>query len=433
MMFNAVLDNYAWGGSSYMKLDGVSKTWSITYEPPWGYSDITVLAHEMGHGFGMPHSSGNYGQTYDNVWDVMSDTWTNCSLSTDTTYGCRGQHTIAYHKDRLGWFAPGEKLTLSVGNFATVTLEQLALPQTSNYKMVKIPIRGSSTHFYTVEVRRKTGYDVKLPAAAVIIHDVDTSRSRPAYVVDADGNGNTGDAGAMWVAGEKFTDDINQISVQIDSAGATGFTVTIRNGGGPTSLSPADGTALAQGKTSSSLKWKLPLYVSKKQVSSYRVQASTDSGFGSLMIDKYQSGTSLTWKGLLPDMSYYWRVQPIYKDGSIGTWSSSSFHTVMTKAPKLGAPGNYSKQKKETVKFTWSKPTGTPSSGYYYTLQYGTDNTFTDVGQTTTVNNLLKTNYSTLSIPTGTLTNTIFWRVKLTNSDWTKDYSGFETAHYFLR
>ena len=162
MMFNTDFDNgYAWGGSRYMTLDGTTKSWYTTWEPPWGYSSICVIAHEMGHGFGLPHSSGAYGQTYDNVWDVMSDTWTNCTNSTDPTYGCLGQHTISYHKDKLGWIPTSQKYNAEESN--TITIDHLALPSTSNYRMVQIPIAGSYTHFYTVEVRQKNGYDIKLP------------------------------------------------------------------------------------------------------------------------------------------------------------------------------------------------------------------------------------------------------------------------------
>lgn len=230
MMFNTDFDNgYAWGGSLYMTLDGVTKAWTLTWEPPWGYSNITVISHEMGHAFGLPHSSGAYGQTYDNQWDVMSDTWSNCINSSDPTYGCLGQHTISYHKDRLGWIPANQKYTVNDQNYASVTLEQLSLPQTSNYKMVQIPINDSGSHFYTVEVRRKTGYDVKLPGQAVIIHEVDLSRSRPANVIDGDGNGNTGDAGAMWAVGETFVDATNNIEISVTAATATGFEVKVLN------------------------------------------------------------------------------------------------------------------------------------------------------------------------------------------------------------
>jgi hypothetical protein len=78
-----------------LTLDGLTKSWYMTWEPPWGCQDICVIEHEMGHGFGLPHSSGAYGQTYDNQWDVMSNTWSNCGCSRDATFGCLGQHTIS--------------------------------------------------------------------------------------------------------------------------------------------------------------------------------------------------------------------------------------------------------------------------------------------------------------------------------------------------
>lgn len=229
MMFNTDFDNgWAWGGSGYYTLDGVTRYWSITWEPPWSYSSITVIAHEMGHGFGLPHSSGNYGITYDNQWDVMSDAWSNCGRLTDPTYGCLGQHTISYHKDKLGWIPVNQKYIAGPETNIDLTLEQLALPTVGNYKMVQIPISGSSTHFYTVEVRRQTGYDYKLPGQAVIIHEVDTTRREPAHVVDSDGNTNTGDAGARWTVGETFNDGANQLSVSVLSATPTGFQVNIQ-------------------------------------------------------------------------------------------------------------------------------------------------------------------------------------------------------------
>jgi len=230
LMFNSELDGYAWGGSQYMTLDGVTKVWPMTWEPPWGYKDITVIAHEMGHAFGLPHSSGNYGLTYDNQWDVMSDTWKCSRLTPYGTYGCLGQHTISYHKNMLGWIPAGQKYTVAFNTSATLTLEQLALPQTGNYLLAMIPINGSSSHFYTVEARMQTGYDYKLPGQAVIIHDVVTTRGNPAHVIDPDLNGDTGDAGAMWTVGETFTDATNRITVSVLSATASGFQVSIVNG-----------------------------------------------------------------------------------------------------------------------------------------------------------------------------------------------------------
>ena len=147
LMFNDLLDCCAWGGGWYTTLDGVSRLWYMTWEPPWGYGNVGVIAHEMGHGFGLPHSSGNYGQTYDNKWDVMSDVWSNCSNSSHPDYGCLGQHTISFHKEMLGWVAAGQEFIAGTGTKATLTLEQLALPQTGNYLMARIPVIDSTTHF----------------------------------------------------------------------------------------------------------------------------------------------------------------------------------------------------------------------------------------------------------------------------------------------
>ncbi len=228
MMFNTNFDNgFAWGGSRYEKLDGVTKLFSVTWEPPWGYSDIAVIAHEMGHGFGLPHSSGMYGATYDNEWDVMSDTWSNCSNSRDVTYGCLGQHTIAYHKDRLGWIPAGQK-HVADGTKEAITLDNLAIPSTPNYRMIKIPVNGSSSHYYTIEVRQKSGYDIKLPGKAVVIHEVNTMRLRPANVVDIDGDGDTGDEGARWTVGETYANTDYNFIVEVLAETTNGFIVEVQ-------------------------------------------------------------------------------------------------------------------------------------------------------------------------------------------------------------
>ena len=234
MMFNTNFDNgFAWGGTRYLSLDGVSRLWYVTWEPPWGYGAMSVMAHEMGHGFGLPHSSGEYGQTYDNEWDVMSDSWANCPRSTDPTYGCLPQHTISYHKDRLGWIPAAQFHQLSDNSSVVLTMEQLALPATASTRMVKIPIAGASNHYYTVEARRQTGYDYKLPGQGIIIHEVDTSRSIPAHVLDPDGDGDTGDGGAIWEPGETFNDEASRVMVEVLSATATGYTVEVTLGTKP--------------------------------------------------------------------------------------------------------------------------------------------------------------------------------------------------------
>ena len=236
LMFNEDLDCCAWGGSTTLTLDGQSRTYRVTWLPPWGYESQGPTAHEMGHGFGLPHSSGPYNATYDSRWDVMSDVWGNCPPE-DPTYGCVGTHTISYHKDLLGWIPSNRRYVAALGTSQTITLEPLDQLASSGYMIARIPLPGSATRFYTVETRRLAGYDAKLPGHAVIIHLVDTTRAdRDAQVVDPDANGNPDDAGAMWLPGESFVDSANGISVAVLSATPQGFVVTVNNGSsGPVS------------------------------------------------------------------------------------------------------------------------------------------------------------------------------------------------------
>ena len=231
LMFNAELDGYAWGGRWLLCLDGPCSLWRVTWEPPWGYENVSTIAHEEGHGFGLPHSSGNYGLTYDNQWDVMSDSWAPCMRGfDDLVYGCIGQHTIAYHKNLLGWIPADRLYTANPGTMQNITLEQLAWPQPGNYLAAFVPIPGSSGQFYSVEARKLNGYDSHNPGAAVIIHQVDPNRDNRAHVIDIDGNGNTGDAGAMWLPGETFNDISHNILIEVLSATSNGFVVLINTG-----------------------------------------------------------------------------------------------------------------------------------------------------------------------------------------------------------
>jgi M6 family metalloprotease-like protein len=234
MMFNDNLDCCAWGGARYATLDGVTKVWSTTWEPPWGYSIEGVMAHEMGHGFGLPHSnnSDDDGWPYDNPWDVMSDTY-GYALS-DSVYGTLGKHTISYHKDFLGWIPSDRKVELLKNGIYSFTLDSLAVAATSNYRMAKIRMPGNRS--YTVEARKHDGYDGALAGEAVLIHEVDLNRGEPAWLVDADNPPATysDNEGVMWRPGETFVDPSGQFLVEVDGAAGAGFNVTLTsNRSGP--------------------------------------------------------------------------------------------------------------------------------------------------------------------------------------------------------
>ena len=183
--------------------------------------NLALVAHEMGHAYFLPHSSAN-GEQYQNPWDLMGiGSGYRCSVNADPIYSCLGQHLIATYKDQLGWIPPAQKYTAPVGT-NTITLERLALPQTNNYLMATIDA-GSTT--YVLEARQRVGYDTKLAGDAVLIHKTDD-------LVDTTG-APYDDEGAMWKPGETFVDVANEIEVHIDSATASGFVITIKNGTEP--------------------------------------------------------------------------------------------------------------------------------------------------------------------------------------------------------
>ena len=214
----------AYGGSSWLTKDGRTRSWGVTWLPEWAHRQDT-WAHEMGHGFGLMHSSGPYDGTYDSEWDVMS---AGRSLDPYPGYGHLGVHTIAYHKDFLGWVPANRKYVARPNTTRTITLERLAQPDSDGYLMAEIPFGRSPTDFYTVEARLFAGYDGEIPDEAIVIHKVDTTRAdRLAQVVDVDNNGDTNDDGAMWTVGEIFTDRKNKLQVSIDAAYASGYRVTI--------------------------------------------------------------------------------------------------------------------------------------------------------------------------------------------------------------
>ncbi len=209
LVYNNEIGNCVWGGSATLTIDGSTRTYRVTYLSPQGLEHM-FFAHEIGHGFGLPHSSGSYGTPYDSEWDVMSK-GSSCKI-VDPEFNCMAVHTIAYHKALLGWIPSSNIYEASNNTITTIDLSPLE-NMSNGYMMAKVPI--STDQFYTIEYRKFSGYDVNVPDDAIIIHHVDESRERPAQVIDVDNNGNPNDEGARWRVGEIFNDSVNNINITI--------------------------------------------------------------------------------------------------------------------------------------------------------------------------------------------------------------------------
>lgn len=232
MMFNGDLDGYAWGGGRCATLDGVFKCWSTTWNPPWSFNNLAPLAHEMGHGYGLPHANNSDGDSdpYDNPWDVMSSAWNNAA--TDPTYGTVAKHINTYHRAQLGWIDAARRLEVAAGSLHTgVHLDRASLAGSQNPQMIVVRVPGQpSSRYYTVESRKRVGYyDAQLAGNAVIIHDVDTTRGTPAQSVDTDvpPANVSNNEGSMFKPGETWTAPGGSFRVRVWSETANGFVVSV--------------------------------------------------------------------------------------------------------------------------------------------------------------------------------------------------------------
>jgi hypothetical protein len=188
---------------------------------------------------------------------------------TEPGYGRIGQHSIAYQKDVLGWIPADRIFVAEPEGQATITLEQTGAPGPDNYLLAQIPIRlgaqmhtgaelaeapsiqGTGRRYYTVEARRRMGYDASLPGDAVIIHEVDPDGDptvRPIDQTRSDNGyaGETTGSAAGWMPGQIFRDAENDIAVSIDHATPTGFVVTIFTGRLSAALLASGATILAE-------------------------------------------------------------------------------------------------------------------------------------------------------------------------------------------
>ena len=234
--YNSRIGCCSWGGSSTVSADGPARSLPFMWNMDWARAG--TVAHEAGHSLGLPHSSGPYGAVYDSQWDVMSSASSGTFLNAD--FGRLGSQFIGAYKDRLGLIPDSAKVVLAAGRWSGV-LEPHSRATGRNPQLVLLPLRSARGNMWmTVEARQRVGTDRSVPAEGVLLATVDNARSEPAQVVDADGNGDTNDAGAVWTVGERYEDAARGVVLTVDSLTANGPAVTIdRTGSGSAGLDQA--------------------------------------------------------------------------------------------------------------------------------------------------------------------------------------------------
>ncbi|HET7738437.1 MAG TPA: hypothetical protein VFK32_07675 [Tepidiformaceae bacterium] len=203
------------GGRVEFPLDGPAREFGVTWIEPDTSGDFhqATFAHEMGHAFGFPHSSGPGEDPPDSWWDVMSNPADLCVIYTghnDPTLGCVATPPLAYLSHLFGWIGDTRVITLVPGAPPRTVELQCVVHDGLDANLILVP-RGDG-RFYTIEVRcsdyRYQDYIGFVGNKHAFIHDLDPSRMvagdpRPLVVISSTGVTNSS-TGVRWTVGEEF-------------------------------------------------------------------------------------------------------------------------------------------------------------------------------------------------------------------------------------
>ena len=218
-----ITDANAAGWYYYLNLDSRWQRYGVVWAGPgWGYDDPFVVEHEAGHGMGLSHSSAPE-EEYGSYWDVMSEGYG--YNFEENRYHPAG--LIAYYRERLGWMPESQIKYFdneTPQTFKLDVLNQYDL-NSENFRMLKINLPGNE--FYTVESRKKVGYDKHIPFEGVLIHKVKEVGDSRAVVVDVQEDGEVNNEGSVLRVGESFVDVENNLVVKVISDYGDGYDVQI--------------------------------------------------------------------------------------------------------------------------------------------------------------------------------------------------------------
>ena len=152
-----------WPHRANAPYDGRSVPYFIVQEGGSTMNDISVFCHEFGHMLGLPdlyarpEKPGSEGV---GLWCAMSN----------QIGGGRPQHFSAWSKEELGWVKP------TVIDPAVKQKLILAPIEDDPAQCFKIKVRPDSSEYFLLEVRKKQGWDERLPGEGLLIWRVLNNR-----------------------------------------------------------------------------------------------------------------------------------------------------------------------------------------------------------------------------------------------------------------
>lgn len=213
------------------QVDSGSQGGRVLLDPLAWYGSFA--AHEMGHGYGLDHTfddtvtvyaPGGDGRpgSYGDGWDIMSALVFGNSDPTFTNgFGQSGPGMNALNLDKKGWLDANRVLTWD-GASQTATFAALNHATAGGYLMAKVPFDAANpNHYYTVEFRRKTGWDAGIPQDTVLIHE--RRADGLFYLIRANG-------GPERLPDQTFRDVANNVAITVLNINSTLSTATVNIG-----------------------------------------------------------------------------------------------------------------------------------------------------------------------------------------------------------
>jgi len=314
----------------------------FTWMPDWAYygngiyTGYSILAHEMGHAYGMPHGNNSDGDAdpYDNPWDLMSGP----SLMTGYQDGATYDYYLAkpmnnYYANQLSLIQNSDVFTYA-GVTQEIILDNVGLAGTPNYFSATIPLAGGKLYSIETRMQSKGGYqagfkalDNNQPLNGVLIYQIDPARTEQAWLVLGTTDATSGNAESILTVGESFTDSATNVTVTVLAETSNGFRISI---GDPASL-PFTQTSPAYNSTVETVfptfEWDVRegatqytlLVVSKTEGVIFKYSATVASATACAAICSF-TPSDAAWK-IKTGVKYQWSVKA--KDASALVLASS--------------------------------------------------------------------------------------------------------------